>query len=51
MPIALTKPFRCARIILSGIEVVHMIRKGQMQGMTPTAALPNNSIHLLQKEP
>jgi transposase-like protein len=26
------KSFRCARIILSGIEVMHMIRKGQMKG-------------------
>ncbi|WP_277034824.1 IS6 family transposase [Caballeronia mineralivorans] len=26
------KDFRCARIILSGIEVMHMIRKGQMPG-------------------
>src|SRR6202162_3487087 len=25
------KDFRCARIILSGIEVMHIIRKGQMQ--------------------
>lgn len=25
------KKFRCARIILSGIEVIHMIRKGQMK--------------------
>ena len=25
------KDFRCARITLSGIEVMHMIRKGQMQ--------------------
>ncbi|KLU24048.1 transposase [Caballeronia mineralivorans PML1(12)] len=25
------KNFRCARIILSGIEVMHMIAKGQMQ--------------------
>jgi hypothetical protein len=25
------RDFRCARIILSGIEVMHMIRKGQMQ--------------------
>ncbi|MGF6870929.1 transposase-like protein [Paraburkholderia sp. MM5477-R1] len=34
------KNFRCARIILSGIEVMHMIRKGQMQhdGDTGTAA-------------
>ncbi|WP_116610432.1 IS6 family transposase [Paraburkholderia unamae] len=34
------KSFRCARIILSGIEVMHMIRKGQMQhdGDTRTAA-------------
>jgi transposase-like protein len=26
------KDFRCARIILAGIEVMHMIRKGQMRG-------------------
>lgn len=34
------KNFRCARIILSGIEVMYMIRKGQMQneGGTKTAA-------------
>ncbi|MGF6789684.1 transposase-like protein [Paraburkholderia sp. 35.1] len=25
------KDFRCASIILSGIEVMHMIRKGQMK--------------------
>ena len=35
------KDFRCARIILSGIEVMHMIKKGQMQtakGTAPSAA-------------
>jgi transposase-like protein len=34
------KDFRCARIILSGIETMHMIRKGQMKddGVTQTAA-------------
>ena len=34
------KRFCCARIILAGIEVMHMIRKGQMQddGITKTAA-------------
>ncbi|MFL9936432.1 IS6 family transposase [Paraburkholderia sp. RL18-103-BIB-C] len=35
------KDFRCARIILSGIEVMHMIRKGQMKttkGTSPPAA-------------
>ena len=35
------KDFRCARIILSGIEVMHMIRKGQMRvenGTHPSAA-------------
>ena len=26
------KDFRCARIILAGIELMHMIRKGQMKG-------------------
>ncbi|MFM0268160.1 IS6 family transposase [Paraburkholderia sediminicola] len=35
------KDFRCARITLSGIEVMHMIRKGQMKtenGTQPSAA-------------
>src|SRR5271154_257687 len=34
------KDFRCARIILSGIEIMHMIRKGQMRddGIAATAA-------------
>jgi transposase-like protein len=34
------KDFRCARIILSGIETMHMIRKGQMKdnGVPQTAA-------------
>ena len=34
------KDFRCARIILSGIEVMHMTKKGQMsdEGVTRTAA-------------
>ncbi len=34
------KDFRCARIILSGIEIAHMIRKGQMRddGTASTAA-------------
>ncbi|WP_245163685.1 IS6 family transposase [Burkholderia latens] len=35
------KDFRCARIILSGIEIMHMIRKGQMRvekGVQPSFA-------------
>jgi transposase-like protein len=34
------KDFRCARIILSGIEIMHMIRKGQMRedGIAVSAA-------------
>ncbi|MGF6292933.1 transposase-like protein [Paraburkholderia youngii] len=37
------KDFRCARIILSGIEVMHMIRKGKMKndGDDLTAATPS----------
>ena len=31
-PIMGFKDFRCARIILAGIEIMHMIRKGQMKG-------------------
>jgi putative transposase len=34
------KDFRCARIILSGVETMHTIRKGQVKydGVTRTAA-------------
>ena len=35
------KTFRCARIIIAGIETMHMIRKGQMDcpgGQTMSAA-------------
>jgi len=35
------KTFRCARILLAGIEVMHMIAKGQMKsarGIHPSAA-------------
>ena len=27
------KTFRCARILIAGIETVHMIRKGQLGGV------------------
>jgi transposase-like protein len=35
------KNFRCARIMLTGIEVMHMIKKGQMRttkGTSPSAS-------------
>ena len=32
------KTFRCARILLGGIELMHMIKKGQMTGTGQTAA-------------
>jgi putative transposase len=34
------KDFHCARVILGGIETMHMIRKGQMKivGKTPPSA-------------
>jgi transposase-like protein len=38
-PMMSFKDFRCARIILAGIELMHMIRKGQMHddGLAKTA--------------
>ncbi|AJG19426.1 transposase [Cupriavidus basilensis] len=33
--------FRCARIILGGIEIMHMIRKGQMP--TPKGSNPSTA--------
>ncbi|WP_408183382.1 IS6 family transposase [Paraburkholderia dipogonis] len=40
------KDFRCARIILAGIELMHMIRKGQMKddGVDRTVAAPFYSL-------
>jgi hypothetical protein len=38
------KDFRCARIILAGIEVMHMIRKGQMRDDGIAEILLSNSI-------
>ena len=32
------KTFRCARILLGGIELMHMIKKGQMKGISQTPA-------------
>jgi putative transposase len=32
------KTFRCARILLGGIELMHMIKKGQMKGSSQTPA-------------
>jgi len=39
-PMTRFKDFRCARIILTGIELMHMMRKGQMhdEGFAKTAA-------------
>jgi putative transposase len=40
------KDFRCARIILSGVEVMHMIQEGQMQvKKTPTRQPPGSCTH------
>jgi hypothetical protein len=44
------KNFHCARVILSGIEVMHMIRKGQMKTPPSNGPLPTNSIHWLRKQ-
>ena len=41
------KSFRCARIILSGIEVMHMIRKGQMQHDGDTRTAPEQFYSLV----
>jgi putative transposase len=36
------KDFHCARVILSGIEVMHMIKKGQMKG---SGEIPLSAAH------
>jgi transposase-like protein len=44
------KNFRCAHIILAGIEIMHMIRKRQMNDDASTERLPLSSIRWLCKQ-
>jgi putative transposase len=41
------KTFRCARILLAGIELVHMIAKGQMQCARETLLTPAEQFYNL----
>ena len=41
------KTFRCARILIAGIEVMHMIRKGQLADIKDQAASPANQFYCL----
>jgi len=41
------KDFNCARVILSGIEVMHMIKKGQMKCTDKTPLSAANQFYSL----
>ena len=41
------KSFRCARILLAGIEVMHMIRKGQFGAIKDRASSAANQLYSL----
>ena len=41
------KSFRCARILLAGIETMHMIRKGQLVGATRSSAFAADQFYKL----
>ena len=41
------KTFRCARILIAGIEVMHMIRKGQLADVKDQASSPANQFYSL----
>jgi transposase-like protein len=41
------KTFRCARILIAGIEVMHMIRKGQLADIKDSASSPANQLYSL----
>ena len=41
------KSFRCARIIIAGIETMHMIRKGQLGDLKDQASSAANQFYLL----
>jgi putative transposase len=46
-PILGFKDFNCARVILSGIEVMHMIKKGQMKCANKTPLSAANQFYSL----
>ena len=41
------KTFRCARILITGIEVMHMIRKGKIGGIKDQASTEDNEFYSL----
>ena len=41
------KTFRCARILIAGIEIMHMIRKGQLADIKDQASSPANQFYSL----
>ena len=41
------KTFRCARILIAGIEVMHMIRKGQLGDIKDQASSAANQFYSL----
>jgi len=41
------KDFRCARVILSGVELMHMIKKGQMKCRGETRLSPAQQFYSL----
>ena len=41
------KTFRCAGILIAGIEVMHMIRKGQLDGIKDRASSAANQFYSL----
>jgi hypothetical protein len=41
------KDFHCARVILSGIEVMHLIKKGQMKDFGKIPLFPAQQFHSL----
>ncbi len=41
------KSFRCARILLAGIETMHMIRKGQLRKVKDKATSAANQFYSL----
>jgi putative transposase len=46
-PMLGSKTFRCARILVGGIEVMHMIRKGQLGAIKDRASSAANQFYSL----
>jgi len=47
MRLTARNPFRCASILIAGIEIMHMINKGQLAGLKQQASSASDQFYSL----